>query len=121
MNITDYTGIPYNFRSYHCWHHVCHVRNDAGLDTPPFDVISPAGIAAAFDEAHADPKGLKRVHEPRNLDAVLMGTKLGGRIVWHAGVYYDGMVSHCELAARQVRLESLADVKERYAEIEFWR
>jgi hypothetical protein len=121
VNITDYTGTPYNFRTNNCWHHVRKVRADAGIDTPIFDVLSPTAINAAFDNGHANPSGLVRVTEPRNYDAVLMGVKIAGRIVWHAGVYYDGMVSHCELAARQVRLESLADVKERFKEIEFWR
>ncbi|ARK07381.1 hypothetical protein [Salmonella phage SE40] len=41
--------------------------------------------------------------------------------MWHAGVYYEGMVSHCELASRQVRLDSLEDLKDTYSEIEFWR
>lgn len=121
MNINDYTGRAYNFRRYNCWHHVRNVRRDAGLDTPEFDVTSPVQIQAAFDDGHADTKGLARVFEPCNFDAVLMGVKVAGRMVWHAGVYYDGFVSHCELAARQVRLESLSDLKLKYAEIEFWR
>ena len=121
MNITDYTGTPYNFRTNNCWHHVRKVRADAGLDTPVFDVLSPTAINTAFDNGHADPNGLVRVTEPRNYDAVLMGVRVAGRIVWHAGVFYDGNISHCELAARQVRLESLTDIKERFKEIEFWR
>ena len=121
MNINDYTGTPYNFRTYHCWHHVRRVRAAAGLDTPFFDVISPTMIDAAFDAGHRDPSGLVRVDVPQNFDAVLMGCRVGSRIVWHAGVYFEGMVSHCELAARQVRLEALADIKDRYQEIEFWR
>lgn len=121
MNINDYTGLPYNFRTRNCWHHVRNVRRDAGLGTPEFDVISPTQIQTAFDDGHAAPKGLKQVFEPQNFDAVLMYVKTGGRLVWHAGVYYDGFVSHCELAARQVRLESLSDLKDRYEGFEFWR
>lgn len=121
MNITDYTGRAYNFRRYNCWHHVRNVRADAGLETPKFDVISPAQIQAAFDDGHAAPKGLEQVFEPQNFDAVLMCQRVAGRLVWHAGVYYDGYVSHCELAARQVRLEPLSDLRLRFVEIEFWR
>lgn len=121
MNINDYTGRAYNFRRYNCWHHVRNVRADAGLDTPQFDVISPAQIQAAFDDGHAAPKGLEQVFAPKNFDAVLMCQRVAGRLVWHAGVYYDGYVSHCELAARQVRLEPLSDLKLRFVEIEFWR
>lgn len=121
MNITEYTGARYDFRTYNCWHHVRRVRADAGLDTPVFDVVSPSKIEDAFTQAHEDPCGLVRADIPQNFDAVLMGCRLGSRIIWHAGVYFDGMVSHCELMARQVKLESLPDVKDRYPYIEFWR
>lgn len=119
--ITDYTGTPYNFRRYNCWHHVRKVRADVGLPTPAFDVTSPTAINAAFDAGHADPKGLVQVSEPQNYDAVLLGSHHAGRIIWHAGVYYEGFVSHCALASRQVRLDALADLKEEYSEIQFWR
>lgn len=120
-NITEYTGMAYNFRTNNCWQFVRLVRGDAGLETPEFDVVSPVAINNAFDEGHKNPKGLIRVDIPSNYDAVLMAIRTGGRMVWHAGIYYDGMVSHCERMAKQVRLESLADIKQRYPEIEFWR
>lgn len=121
MNINDYTGLPYDFRRRNCWHHVRNVRSDVGLTTPQFDVKSPTAISEAFDAGHSDPQGLIRVPEPKNFDAVLLGVKHNGRIVWHAGVYYEGMVSHCELASRQVRLDRLEDLRDTYSEIEFWR
>lgn len=121
MNISSYTGKPYSFRSYNCWHHVRNVRGDAGIQTPEFDVLSPRDIEKAFADGHAEPKGLVRSFLPRDFDVVLMGQRTGGRIVWHAGVYYDGFVSHCALYARQVRLDSLSDLRETYTEIEFWR
>lgn len=121
MNINAYTGKPYNFRTYNCWHHVIAVRRDAGLETPEFNVTSPTQINDAFEDGHAATKGLRQVFVPQNYDAVLMGVKTGGRIVWHAGVYFDGMVSHCALHARQVKLDALSDLKDTYTEIEFWR
>ena len=121
MNINAYTGKPYNFRIYNCWHHVRAVRKDAGLETPEFNVMSPRDINQAFDDGHAATKGLTQVFEPRNFDAVLLGAKTGGRIVWHSGVYYDGMVSHCAMYARQVKLDALSDLMQVYQEIEFWR
>lgn len=121
MNINDYTGLPYNFRTRNCWHHVRNVRRDAGLDTPEFNVISPTQIQQAFDDGHAAPKGLSQVFDPNDFDAVLMCTKVAGRLVWHAGVFYRGFVSHCELASRQVRLDALSDLRDRYSLIEFWR
>lgn len=121
MNISAYTGLQYDFRRRNCWHHVRNVRADAGLSTPSFDVISPRRIDTAFDEGHADTKGLTKANVPQNFDAVLMGQRAKGRVIWHAGVYYEGMVSHCELASRQVRLDRLEDLKDIYTEIEFWR
>lgn len=121
MNINDYTGRPYNFRTYNCWHHVRAVRADAGRNTPAFDVSSPSAAEAVFAEGHRDSRGLVRVDTPQDFDAVLMGVRHGNRIVWHSGVYYQGYVSHCELASKQVKLQSLADIRARYSEIEFWR
>lgn len=121
MNIHEYTGLPYSFSQRNCWHHVRNVRADAGLATPEFDAATPAGIEAAFDGGHADTKGLTQVQDPQDLDAVLMATRRGKRMIWHAGVYWQGMVSHCEMAAKQVRLEKLSAIAERYERIEFWR
>lgn len=121
MKITDYTGKLYNFRTYNCWHHVRAVREDAGIWTPTFDVINPTAAPDMFDAGHADSKGLVQVTEPRDYDAVLMGYKHAGRIIWHSGVYYQGYISHCERAAKQVKLESLSDIRKRYTEIELWR
>lgn len=121
MNINDYTGRPYNFRTYNCWHHVRAVRADAGLNTPCFDVAVPSAADAMFIEGHRDSRGLVRACIPQDFDAVLMGVRHGKRIVWHSGVYYQGYVSHCELASKQVKLQSLADIRARYSEIEFWR
>lgn len=121
MNINDYTGRRYDFRRYNCWHHVRQVRDDAGIATPAFDVATPSGADAMFAEGLRDSRGLVRVYTPQDFDAVLMGERHGSRIVWHSGVYYGGCVSHCELAARQVKLEALADISARFQEIQFWR
>ena len=121
MNINDYTGLPYNFRTRNCWHHVINVRADAGIYTPRFDVAAISGADAMFEEGHRDSRGLVQVDEPRDFDAVLMGVWHGKRIIWHSGVYYGGCVSHCELDSRQVRLEALADIRARFQEIQFWR
>jgi hypothetical protein len=120
--ITSYTGLPYDFRRYNCWHHVCRVRADAGLSTPDFDVTAPlAKCSALFDAARAEPRGMQRVDNPADFDIVLLGSIAGGRLVWHAGAYYDSYVSHCSLAAGQVRLDTLADLRNDYTRVEFWR
>lgn len=121
MNINDYTGLPYDFRKRNCWHHVRNVRADAGLETPAFDVAYPHGAQDMFEQAHADSRGLTKVPEPQDYDAVLLGYDHGNRVIWHSGVYYKGYISHCERAAKQVKLEALTDIARRYPRIEFWR
>lgn len=121
MNINDYTGLPYDFQTRNCWHHVRNVRADAGIKTPEFDCASPAGITDAFEHGREVRKGMIHIMEPRNFDAVLMATNRGGRLLWHSGVYVDGMVSHCDRWAKQVRLQSLSEIRSEYERIEFWR
>lgn len=122
MNINAYTGKIYNFRTYNCWHHVRAVREAEGIDTPRFDVVSPAAANDMFlSGQHEDSKGLTQVDEPQDFDAVLMGCRHGGRIIWHSGVYYKGYISHCERAAKMVKLEAIPDIRKRYTEIQFWR
>ncbi len=122
MNINDYTGKIYNFRTYNCWNHVRAVRAAVGIDTPLFDVVRPCDANATFESGQkTDSKGLVHVDVPQNFDAVLMGCRHGGRIIWHSGVYYMGYISHCERAAKMVKLEAINDIRKRYQEIQFWR
>jgi len=121
VNINEYTGLPYNFRTRNCWHHVINVRADAGIETPRFDVASLSGADAMFEEGHRDSRGLVLVDEPQDFDAVLMGVRRGKRIIWHSGVYYGGHVSHCDLSSKQVKLQSMADIQATFQEIQFWR
>ena len=121
MNIHSYTGRPYDFRNYNCWDHVCAVRADAGIKTPEFDCASPASITDTFEHGREVRNGMIHITEPRNFDAVLMATNRGGRLLWHSGVYVDGMVSHCDRWAKQVRLQSLSEIRSEYERVEFWR
>lgn len=119
--LAKYTGLPYDFARYNCWHHVRRVRADYNLQTPEFDCSSPDDANNVFVDAHNKTKGMAQTTEPENLCAVLMVNKVAGREVWHSGVYLDGMVSHCDLRARQVRLDSLKSIKEMALRVEFWR
>lgn len=115
------TGKPYDFRNYNCWHHVRLARGFVGKNTPVFDVTSPSDIPDAFDRGHADTKGLTRQEKPEDYDVVLMGYEHGARVIWHAGVYYQGYVSHCARQEKQVKLESMGDLARTYSRLEFWR
>lgn len=121
MNIHDYTGLHYDFRTHNCWQYVRRVRSDAGIDTPEFDCASPDGISETFEAGRECSKGMVLAIEPRNFDAVLMAAEVRGRLVWHSGIYFDGMVSHCDRWAKQVRLQSLSEIQRDYQRVEFWR
>lgn len=121
MSIHDYTGKAYDFATYNCWDHVRAVRAYAGIETPDFDCSSPADVTDAIEHGREIRKGLVLVSTPRNYDAVLMKFKSGGRADWHAGVYVDGIVSHCDMRARQVRIDPLDELVKRCKRVEFWR
>ena len=119
--LAKYTGLAYDFMRRNCWHYVRMARSDAGLATPEFDCVSMEGISATFEAGHEDSKGLEQVSEPHDFDAVLMATSKRGRLIWHSGVYCDGQVSHCDRWAKQVRLQSLSEIRSEYERVEFWR
>jgi hypothetical protein len=119
--LAKYTGLAYDFMTYNCWDHVRNVLADVGIATPEFGCQDIDGINGAFEGGHADSRGLVMVMQPRDFDAVLMATEKRGRLIWHAGVYHDGMVSHCDRWARQVIMEPLSALRDRYERVEFWR
>ena len=119
--LAKYTGLAYDFVTRNCWQHVRNVRADAGMDTPEFGCRDIDDITKAFDDGHSDSKGLVIAMQPQDFDAVLMATEKRGRLIWHAGVYHDGMVSHCDRWAKQVIMEPLSALLDRYERVEFWR
>lgn len=119
--LAKYTGLAYDFVTRNCWQHVRNVRADAGLITPEFGCSDINESASVFELGHADSKGLSMDMQPRDFDAVLMATEKRGRLIWHAGVYHDGMVSHCDRWSKQVIMEPLSALRDRYERVEFWR
>ncbi len=123
-DINSYTGKQYDFETYNCWSHVCAVRSDAGLQTRMFTASTPAiqDIAEAFNAAiEKGDHGMRQVKSPRNYDVVLAYQVFKGRPVWHAGVYYDGWVSHCHKPSGMVVFEPLSDMMQAFKGVEFWR
>lgn len=118
--LARYTGLPYDFKNHNCWQFVRRVRADYNLSTPEFDCTHPDLSDSVFIAAHDNSKGLKQIQSPERLCAVLMMKIIMGREVWHSGVYIDGMVSHCDRYARQVRLDSLESLVEQCERVEFW-
>ena len=119
--LAAYTGKPYDFNLYNCWHHVKKVRLDAGIVTPDFDCLDIDLINKTFDDAHSDSKGLTQISEPVNYCAVLIARKHRNRLLWHSGVYLDGMVSHCDRSAKQVHFCTLKELQSKSERVEFWQ
>lgn len=119
--LTEYTGKAYNFLTYNCWHHVKAVRAKVGMTTPQFDCTSPSFINDTFINAHDNSKGLTQSETPSDYCAVLISSKRGMRVLWHSGVYLDGIVSHCDRFSRQVRTDTLKSIIEKSERVEFWQ
>jgi hypothetical protein len=117
-----YIGKPYNFRNYNCWQHAAKVRDDFGIKTRMFQ---PRTIKEAFVLIQAQmtviDNGLSLVDEPQDFDIVFIEKEVGGRRVYHCGVFHDGNVSHCCNNFGSVRYEPLNDFKKGYTGVSFWR
>lgn len=122
MEITDYNGMAYSFRSYNCWDHAVAVRKDFGIKTKLF---APSNLESAFAVITAEMQkldhGLVSAETPQNFDVVIAGKMTSKRMVYHCGIYFNGMISHCDRYAKQVRMESLDDFKAGFEGVTFWR
>ena len=118
----EYNGIAYSFRNYNCYDHVVRVRKDNGIKTKLF---KPRNIDTAFSVISAEMQkldhGLTKADTPENYDIVFVSKTISGRKVHHCGIYFDGLVSHCDRTAKQVRMEQLADFSATYEAPTFWR
>ena len=116
-----YIGKPYSFRSFNCWDYVSLVREDNNIKTKQFQ---PLNLDNAFDIITAEMQklghGLSLVNSPRNFDIIIV-KKLGERTIYHCGIYYNGDVMHCSLAAKQVIKQTYNDFKKGYDELTIWR
>jgi len=107
--------------AYNCWLHVVKVRKDAGLDTKLFTSGSATAlsIARAFKAGRADKKnGLTVVSSPQDYD-IIIGTKKG--VLPHAGVYYDGYITHCGAGRGAVCTTEYKEFISTYGAVEIWR
>lgn len=110
--------------TYNCWQHVVSVRKDAGIKTKIYTVASmvPAVIASKFNiERAKNQHGLTKIIKPQNYDIIIFVRPMVGVDYHHAGIYYEGHISHCCNAVGQVILEPLRDAVKNRRSIEFWR
>ena len=120
--MNEYNGIYYSFRNYNCYDHAVKVRKDKGIKTRLF---KPKNMDNAFKQITAEMQkldnGLTKTDDPQNYDIVMAMRIYSKRKVYHCGIYFNGMVSHCDRQAKQVRMQTLSEFSESYKEVTFWR
>lgn len=111
-------GTPYSFRSFNCYDYVSKIRKDNNIKTSLF---KPSNMRNAFELIEAQMQklghGLLKVDSPENFDIAFVRE---GK-VYHCGLYYDGNITHCSRALKQVVCEPLEEFKKPYSECTFWR
>lgn len=124
IDINFYTGKRYGFMTYNCWQHVVAVRKAAGIKTKMYTVASMARgvVASEFNtEQIRNEHGLILVTEPKNFDIVIFKRSVAGTDYYHAGIWFNGWVSHCCNVAKQVIFEPLREAIKNKREVELWR
>lgn len=124
VDINFYTGKRYGFMTYNCWQHVVAVRKAAGIKTKMYTVASMAAgvVASKFNtERTRNEHGLILVTEPKNFDIVIFKRPVAGIDYYHAGIWFNGWVSHSCNIAEQVIFEPLREAIKNRREVELWR
>jgi len=121
IDINSYTGKRYGFMSYNCWQHVVAVRHAVGIKTKMYvaktDTVGE--ISLTFDIIlHENKNNFISMTELKNYDIVIFKRPVAGINYYHAGVWFNGWVSHSCSVARQVVFEPLREaVKNRRSKI----
>jgi len=104
--INELVGTPYDISSYHCWHLV----KDLVPGAPDFEVVAAtyATSLKLCNESTYD--NLHEVTSPIDGDILLLGRNIDH--LYHAGVYFQGKVVHCDVPAVQVN--ELSDMRKLY-------
>lgn len=124
IDINFYTGKPYGFMTYNCWQHVVTVRRAVGIKTKMYTVVSMAAgvVASKFNSERArNEHGLELVTHPKNYDIVIFIRPVAGIDYYHAGIWFNGWVSHSCNVAKQVIFQPLGEAIKNRREVELWR
>jgi len=120
--LIQYIGLPYSFASFNCWDFVVKVRKDNGL---PCEVFRPKKLRDAFrlikDHIESEHAGFTKVDELQNFDLLVCEKDMGKDSTFHCGIFFDGLIYHCDRAARQVTFNTLSDFSKPYKKVTFWR
>ena len=115
-------GKPYSFKDYNCWDYVREVRLENGIKTKKY---SAGTLDKAFEVITSEMQklgnGLTKVDSPVNFDIVIGHTDNGKRNLYHCGLFYDGMIVHCDRKMKQVVASTARDFYKAYDGVKFWR
>jgi len=110
--------------TYNCWQHVVTVRRAVGIKTKMYTLVSMAAgvVASKFNtERTRNEHGLELVIHPKNYDIVIFIRPVAGTDYYHAGIWFDGWVSHSCNVAKQVIFQPLQEAVKNRREVELWR
>jgi|TARA_R110000751_G_scaffold40080_2_gene95176 hypothetical protein len=114
--------MPYSFMRFNCWDFVVKVRKDNGLRCETF---RPKKLRDAFalisSHLESDHLGFEKVETLKNFDIILCDKKLGKLSIFHCGIYFDGMIYHCDRGRGQVTLDKLDAFTKQFESVTFWR
>ena len=115
-------GQAYSFRSFNCWDYAVLIRKENGIKTKLF---KPKTMDNAFRLITAEMRkldhGLTKVDEPEDFDILIVNRRLGGRLIYHCGIFYQGSVAHCSRDAGQVMFDTYRDFIKGYEDCIAWR
>ena len=122
IDLTQYIGIPYHFRTFNCWDLVVKIRANFGIKTKMF---KPKTLKDSFRVVTAEMQKLDHnltiADTPQNFDIIIAMVIVNGKRTYHTGVYTDGFVTHCCNLFGSVRQEPYASFTVKFDEVTIWR
>ena len=107
---------------FNCWDFVVKVRKDNGIDC---EVFRPKKLREAFaiisNHLESNRVGFKKVTELQNFDIIVCDKNMGKSSIFHCGIFFDGMVYHCDRGKGQVTFDSVDVFTKQYESVTFWR
>ena len=116
-----YIGKAYSFRDFNCWDYVSLIREENNIKTKQYQ---PLNLSNAFDLITAEMQklgnGLTLINSPQDFSIVIGSRKNNNKFLYHCGLYYQGMVMHCDRNLRQVVSEPYNEFTSKFQDFKIW-
>ena len=118
IQISDLIGLPYNNRTFNCWHLVCEVYKRLELSLPDFTPTDD-NFNRAFLRSLSGDTGFERIDKPEQYCVMI----LRNPHYIHCGIYLDGKVLHNEghVDKGQVLISYMSDIRDSFKTIEYYK